>query len=123
MTVVFIIVALLVLNALCVAAEFAVIKAKEGRVRVAAEEGSRSARLLLPVLLDPERLDRYISTCQLGITVTSLVNDGIWALWKEAISASLPSSGRSKAFMSSTLKYWLASIVFPVIGFSAISDP
>lgn len=73
MTVVFVIVALLVLNALCVAAEFAVIKAKEGRVRVAAEEGSRSARLLLPVLLDPEQLDRYISTCQLGITITSLV--------------------------------------------------
>jgi putative hemolysin len=71
-TVVLVIIVLLVINALCVAAEFAVIKAKEGRLRAAAEGGSRSAQLLLPVILDPERLDRYISTCQLGITITSL---------------------------------------------------
>ena len=37
MTVVLVIIVLLVINALCVAAEFAVIKAKEGRLRAAAE--------------------------------------------------------------------------------------
>ncbi len=63
---------LLALNALFVAAEFAALGAREGRIRKYAERGGRSARLLLPYVTDANKLDRYISSCQLGITTTSL---------------------------------------------------
>ncbi|MEE2886595.1 MAG: hemolysin family protein [Planctomycetota bacterium] len=108
MTAVFVIVALLGLNALCVAAEFAVIQAKEGRLRAAAEEGNRSARLLLPVLLDPERLDRYISTCQLGITVTSLV---LGAYSEFALAHGLQELFVSRDFFEIALAHSVATIV------------
>jgi CBS domain containing-hemolysin-like protein len=65
-------VSLLALNALFVAAEFAALGAREGRIRKYAERGGRSARLLLPYVTDANKLDRYISSCQLGITTTSL---------------------------------------------------
>lgn len=64
---------LTVLNALYVAAEFAGVSARHGRVRQAAEEGSAGARWALGILEDPGRLDRYIAGCQVGITLTSLV--------------------------------------------------
>ena len=76
MTAALVIVALLCLNALCVAAEFAVISAREGRIRTAADGGNRSARMLLQFMQEPLRLDRYISSCQLGITVTSTIARG-----------------------------------------------
>ncbi|MEZ5962644.1 MAG: hemolysin family protein [Planctomycetota bacterium] len=63
---------LLLLNALCVAAEYSVVSARKSRVRAEAERGGRLAKGLLPVLEQPVEKDRYISGCQLGITVTSL---------------------------------------------------
>lgn len=72
MTAILVIALLLILNALFVAAEFAVLAAKESRIRRAAADGLRSARLLLPVVEDPRKLDRYISACQLGITTTTI---------------------------------------------------
>lgn len=108
MMVALIIVVLLVLNALCVAAEFAVIKAKESRIRTAAEGGSRSARLLLPVVLDPERLDRYISTCQLGITITSLV---LGAYSEFAIAGELQKKLAADSFLEVGLAHSVATIV------------
>jgi CBS domain containing-hemolysin-like protein len=63
---------LMALNALCVAAEYSIVSARKSRVRTAAAEGQRLAQGLLPVLEQPAEKDRYISGCQLGITVTSL---------------------------------------------------
>ncbi|MCA8958611.1 MAG: HlyC/CorC family transporter [Planctomycetes bacterium] len=86
MTAVLVIVGLLLLNAVFVAAEFAAIGTKESRVRGFAEQGRSSARVLLPILVDPLQLDRYISACQLGITVTSL---GLGAYCEYALAGRL----------------------------------
>ncbi len=86
LTATFVVVLLLGLNALFVAAEFAAVAARRHRVKSAADSGQRSAKMLLAVVLDPLRLDRYISCCQLGITVTSL---GMGAYGQQALANSL----------------------------------
>ena len=63
---------LLLVNALHVAGEFAIVSARRSRIRRRAEAGSGLAQRLLPLLDDPEQVDRFISACQLGITVSSL---------------------------------------------------
>ena len=66
--------ALLILGtALYVAAEFAAVSVRRGRLRSLAEEGNRFARWLLPVVETPAELDRYIAVSQIGITLTSLI--------------------------------------------------
>ena len=72
-TVLAIVVALIVLNALYVAAEFAGVSARHTRLRQAAEDGSRGARWVLRTVEDPAGLDCYIAGCQVGITLSSLV--------------------------------------------------
>jgi len=69
-----VIVAVLILvNALYVAAEFSAVAVRRTQVQQLAEQGHRLARQLLPVLNDPQALDRYIAACQIGITLSSLV--------------------------------------------------
>lgn len=80
------VVALIALNGLCVAAEYSVVSARRSRVRAVAERGHLLAKALMPVLEDPTRKDRYISGCQLGITVTSLA---LGALAEGELSAAL----------------------------------
>lgn len=64
---------LILFNALYVAAEFAAVGARASRVEQFAQQGSRLAARLLPIVRDTLRLDRYIAACQIGITVSSLV--------------------------------------------------
>ena len=64
---------LISLNALYVTAEFATISSRRARLQTLANEGSSNAELLLPYVEDPERLDRYIAACQVGITLSSLI--------------------------------------------------
>ncbi len=61
------------LNALYVAAEFATVSARRTRLRQSAAGGDPLARMLLPIVDDPHRLDTYVAACQLGITASSLV--------------------------------------------------
>jgi len=68
-----IIATLVSINAIYVAAEFAAVSVRKSRVRQLAEDGSSSARQLLPVVEEPARLDRYIAACQIGITLSSLL--------------------------------------------------
>ena len=70
---VLLIVLLIAANALYVAAEFAAVGVRRGQVRARAREGSRLARRLLVIVEDARLLDRYIATCQIGITLSSLV--------------------------------------------------
>ena len=70
---VFVVAALILVNAVYVAAEFAAVSARRSRIRQLAEEGNPLARWLLPVLETPASLDRYIAACQIGITVSGLV--------------------------------------------------
>ena len=60
---------LVALNAFFVAAEFAAVGARRSRLQQQADAGSWVARVALSI---KRRLDLYLSTCQLGITIASL---------------------------------------------------
>lgn len=63
---------LIIINGLFVAAEFAIAAAPRARVAQMAENGSPAAQRILAILRQPELLNRYISTAQVGITIASL---------------------------------------------------
>ena len=63
---------LILLNGVFVAAEFAIIGIRPTRVEQLADEGSRVAMNLREVLRNPGKVDRYVATAQLGITLASL---------------------------------------------------
>ena len=67
-----IITALILLNALFVAAEFAIVGAPKTSIDKRAADGNKLARVVQSVLRNPQKQDRYIATAQLGITVASL---------------------------------------------------
>ena len=64
---------LILLTVLYVAAEFAAVGARRSRLRRLAEDGSTLAARILPVVEDPQELDRYIAASQVGITLSSLI--------------------------------------------------
>lgn len=63
---------LILLNGLFVAAEFGIASAPRTRLQQCAEEGIAAARRALDILRTPRKLNRYISTAQIGITIASL---------------------------------------------------
>jgi magnesium and cobalt exporter, CNNM family len=74
------VVVLVLLNGFFVAAEFALVRVRRSQVEELAEEGKRSAGLVLRQL---DELSRYLAACQLGITFTSL---GIGFLGEPAVA-------------------------------------
>jgi CBS domain containing-hemolysin-like protein len=60
---------LLFFNAFFVASEFSLVKVRPSQLEVLVQKGSRRALLTQSIL---EKLDGYLSACQLGITLTSL---------------------------------------------------
>jgi CBS domain containing-hemolysin-like protein len=74
---------LLVANGFYVAAEFALVKARGFRIESMAMEGSAAARLTLRI---QQKLEAYLATCQLGITMASL---GLGWVGEPAVAAVL----------------------------------
>jgi CBS domain containing-hemolysin-like protein len=78
--------ALVALNGLFVAAEFALVRARRDRVEALAAEGARGAPLAGRQI---ESIDEYLSACQVGITLASI---GIGFLGERAIGELLAHS-------------------------------
>jgi CBS domain containing-hemolysin-like protein len=75
--------ALVAINGFFVAAEFALVRVRREKMEAMAEEGARGARLVLRQL---DAIDRYLSACQLGITMASI---GIGFLGEPALASLL----------------------------------
>ena len=85
--------ALILVNALYVAAEFAAVSVRRARIQQMAADGHALAKWLLPVVESPAARDRYISACQIGITLSSLglgaYAQSTFAVWLTPYFASL----------------------------------
>ena len=77
------IIGLLVANAFFVAAEFALVSARDFRIEPKARAGNHSAQLALRI---KGKIDAYLAACQLGITMASL---GLGWLGEPAVAALL----------------------------------
>jgi CBS domain containing-hemolysin-like protein len=64
---------MILLTALYVAAEFATVSARRTKVSQMAAQNDSLSRMLLPILEDNRKLDRYVAACQVGITISSLI--------------------------------------------------
>jgi CBS domain containing-hemolysin-like protein len=71
---------LIAINGVFVAAEFALVRSRRSRVEQLASEGARGATTVLEEL---DRIDEYLSACQLGITMASI---GIGFLGEPAVA-------------------------------------
>jgi CBS domain containing-hemolysin-like protein len=104
------VVVLVLLNGFFVAAEFALVRARRGAIESDAEEGKRGARRTLLLMDD---LSRYLSACQLGITLTSL---GIGFLGEPAIADLLHESSGLSLGISIALAYVISTALHITIG-------
>jgi CBS domain containing-hemolysin-like protein len=102
---------LLLVNALFVAAEFALIGVPRATVERRAATGHRVAKLLARILNTPRLQDQYIATAQLGITVASLglgmYGEHILAQW---ISGGFSSLGLAGQFAEHTVASVIAIV-------------
>ena len=103
-----IVVALIAMNALYVAAEFGAVSVRRSQVERRAEEGSRTARGLLPIVRDARLLDRYVAACQIGITLSSLL---LGAYGQAVIATALTPSFARLGGMQEPAAHSVAAIV------------
>jgi CBS domain containing-hemolysin-like protein len=107
---------LVALNALFVAAEFSLVRASQGRVEQLRDEGRRGAALVAKQI---DRIDEYLSACQLGITMTSLGigflgEPAIAQLFEDAFGASISHS--ASLAISLTLAYLITTALHITFG-------
>jgi putative hemolysin len=111
--------ALILINAVYVAAEFAAVSVRRSRIQQLADDGNPLAAWLLPVLQSPASLDRYIAACQIGITLSSLVLGAYaqttFAVWLTPYFASLGGLQEVAARSTSTATVLLLLTVGQVI--------
>lgn len=101
-----------VLNGFFVAAEFALVKVRSSRINDLAQQGVRTASSVQHIL---SHLDIYLSACQLGITLASLI---LGALGEPAVSVLIIAMARSFGLDvegSSWLPYVSIGVAFSII--------
>jgi CBS domain containing-hemolysin-like protein len=106
-------VALVGLNGLFVAAEFALVRARRDRVEALAADGVRGAPLALRQV---ERIDEYLSACQVGITLASIA---IGFLGERAIGERLQESlggGVAGGILGFAIAYFLTTFAHITAG-------
>jgi CBS domain containing-hemolysin-like protein len=112
--------ALLLFNALYVAAEFAAVSVRRSRIQQLATDGNALAAWLLPVLETPASLDRYIAACQIGITLSSLIlgayaqaTIAVWlAPWLQSLGGLQQVTAQSTSAVLVLLILTVAQVVF-----------
>ena len=117
--------AFLAINGFFVASEFALVRARAGRIAALASGGSRRARSVQHIL---DHLDRYLSSCQLGITITTLLVGYLGEPWVEQIfwsaaglaGISLPTGGAMSALYAGIAILGLTAVQMTV-GEQAVS--
>jgi putative hemolysin len=117
---IFVVLALLFVNAIYVAAEFAAVSVRRSRIRQLAEDGNPFAAWLVPVLESPTALDSYIAACQIGITLSSLVlgayaqaTIAVWIRpWFEAVGPWQGAAAHSTAAAAVLLALTVAQVIF-----------
>ncbi len=102
------------LNGFFVAAEFALVKVRGSRVETLANDGRRGAKTVLHF---HAHLDHYLSACQLGITLASLV---LGALGEPAVSVLLIAGAKAVGIGVASNASWLP-IVSIGIAFAVIT--
>ena len=101
---------LIVLNAFFVVSEYALVRARHSRLELAVEEGKRGAKLALRQL---DRINEYISTCQVGNTMASI---GIGALGEVALSRLLQHP------LGSAVAHGVAVVIAAVLAYLLITS-
>ena len=102
------------LNGFFVATEFALVKVRSTRIEELAAGGGRRARSVQHIL---QHLDRYLSACQLGITLASLI---LGALGEPAVSVLLLAAAGAMGFVVGPENPWLP-IVSITLAFAVIT--
>jgi CBS domain containing-hemolysin-like protein len=101
------------LNGFFVAAEFALVKVRRSRIATLATAGSRPAKTAEHIL---NHLDRYLSACQLGITLASLI---LGALGEPAVARLIFAGGTAMGFEldpADPVLHWVSLLIaFTVI--------
>ncbi len=108
MTEFLIIAALIVLNGVFVAAEFAIVGAPRASIENLASAGNRLAKRVLAVLEDAKQQDRYIATAQLGITVASL---GLGMYGEHVLADALYEAAGGSGLPAWLISHGVASVV------------
>lgn len=117
---------MILLTALFVAAEFATVYARRTKVSQMAGDHNEGAAALLPILEDPQKLDRYVAASQVGITLSSLVL-GAYAQSTLAtrlvplIASALSSVGLSTSPEAATAAAQSLSVAIVLIGVTALT--
>lgn len=107
--------ALILLNAFFVAAEFSLVRARRPQIAQMVEDKKRGARIAMILM---SNLPRYLSSCQLGITLTSL---GIGFLGEPAIGKLLEPllghiSSSGKLALSFVIAYLITTAAHITVG-------
>ena len=102
---------LVALNGLFVAAEFGLVKIRSTQVDGLVREGRRSSGLLKKAT---DKLDAYLSVCQLGITISSL---GLGALGEPAIASLLEPVLAAAGFSEALIHAIAFAVGFGIITF------